>query len=66
MFASSERSGKRGYRPDNPGGVVHHLREVLRVGKPVASGRVQLHGLSAAECAGVTLWRAEEGGRVET
>jgi len=66
MFASLECSGKRSFRPDNPRGVVHHLREVLRVGRPVASGGIQLYGLSATECARVTLWRAEEGERVET
>ena len=61
MFASLECSGKRSYRPDNPRGVVHHLREVLRVGRPVASGGIQLHGLSGTECARVTLQRAQEG-----
>jgi hypothetical protein len=66
MFASLECGGKRSYRRDNPRGVVHHLRKVLRVGRPVPSGGIQLHGLSGTECARVTLQRAQERERVET
>jgi hypothetical protein len=66
MFASLEGRGKRSYRLDNPRVVVHHLREVWRVGRPVASGGIQLHGLSGTESARVALQQAQEGEKVET